>query len=267
MQISKEGREILNYFIKDRLTIKQIAQRRKVTYQAVNKIIQKLKKKGIINLADSQWIGGVVKSDPYPQQIRLHAQHWLITPLVKTIYYRKNIGKTLVIDSNTIKVNQKNIEVYSNRSFYGKDASESDKNSLEYWLRFLTSLEHRLRTPLLKENRLNLTLVNAHYSHTNNPLAKKCLKEEIKIRLKALDGKTWLVVDNSFNLKELETTHPQSSKADMRGIIEPFFNDLKNNTVPLPSEAYKMQLLNLEAFKEIRESLNIIRKRLDDRNL
>lgn len=212
-------------------------------------------------------MGGVKKSDPYAQKIRLHAQHWLIKPLVETIYYKKYFGKTLIIDSNTIKVNSQNIEIYSNKSFYADDASEADRISLDYWLKFFIRLENTLKTPLLKENRPNLTLVNSHYSYIDNPLAKKCLKEKVKIRVKAKDGKTWLVVDNSLNLKELETTHPQAAKKDMRDIIEPFFNDLKENTVPLPSEAYRMQLNNLMALREIKESLSIISKRLDRANI
>ena len=265
--LSNEAREILNLYIKDRLTPAKIAKIRKTSRQAVYKIISKLKKKGIINLANSEWVGGVDKTEPYTHQDtkRLHNQHLVVTPLYRTKKYKQNIGKIVTLEKNTVKISNNSIEIYSNTYFYGKTAHEAMARSLEYWLLFITKLENKYKTPLLKQGRNNIMMVNAHVADIKNPLAKRCLREGTKVRIRSTeDGKGWLYIDNSHNLFELETIHPKTSIQDMSNIIEPFFSDLRDNKVPLPSEAYAMILGITEGLRHTEQSLRTINKRLDE---
>ena len=81
--------------------------------------------------------------------------------------------------------------------------------------------------------------MNYHYAETNNELAQECEKKAYKVRVYTTsDSKLWFLIDNSFNLHEAETVHPETAKEDMGNIVKPFFNDLRDNKPPLPSEMW-----------------------------
>jgi hypothetical protein len=122
---------------------------------------------------------------------------------------------------------------------------------------------------ILKPGFSNINLVNCHIAQVGNELAKEVNKEQIKVYTLD-DGKLWLVIDNSFNLHELETLHPKTALPDMRDIVAPYFNDMRQNPHYLPSstKAYidglkENQDIILNTQKEyayaIKEHLNAIR--------
>lgn len=260
-KLSQTQQEVLFFLTKEFLTIQQIATRRQTSKNAVYKIVNKLKKKGLIN---SVW-QGVEKNrctiQPPNHSIRLHCQEFNIKILYKDQRYKKILEKanTINIDGNTIRLYRNSIEIYSGQSFYADTAQKATVKSFKYWNRLFARLENDLKVILIKPRSQNIKLVNQHYAEINNELAEECEKKADKIRVYTTeDGKLWFLIDNSFNLHEAETTHPQSSKHDMADSVRPFFNDLRDNKPPLPSEVWAIISELAKHEKEIGAGLNSI---------
>ena len=239
-KLTKKQEEVFDLLINQRYTPKQISIRRGTTIRAVNKIIAKLKEKGIINKP--------LKKVPYFQStqekgslqgIRLHGQEFNIKILYKDHRYKslKDRSNNIIYDDNVIRLNNDSIEVYSKKSFHSDSAQKATSKSLDYWTKFFIRLENKLNIIIVKNGYENIKQVNAHYADINNELANDALDKKYKIKIYAKeDGKLWFTIDNSFNLKEAETLHPDTAKLDMQEIVEPFFNDMRDNKPPTLSE-------------------------------
>lgn len=262
-KLTKVQQEVLRLTTQEYMTPVKIANLRGTSLTAVYKTLKLLEEKGVLNHDFKK----VEKGDHRggSTTIRLHAQHFVINIIKKGNNYQNILNKSNIIqiDTNTIKLHNNNIEVYSNVSFTGKDVNEATQNSFHYWNRFFKRLEHDLDLTLVKTRHQNIRLVQNHYAETNNDLAKEVNKTNEKIRVyTSEDDKMWFEIDNSFNLHEAETTHPITAKADMGNIIQPFFNDLRNNQTKLPS----IQTKELDELKgivfEIGSGLNNVVKLL-----
>lgn len=262
-QPTKKELEILNCLSQDYMTIKQIAIERNCTDKAVYKIIKNLKKKGLINIAQKSTIGrhstlsgkterlkkvekqgghfstpnhqptigtSTTTSADAPHLIRLHGQQFIIKILWHDQRYTDKPGTIINIDGNKIKCNKDSIEIYSNQSFFGADPQEATAKSIEYWEQFITRIEHDLKILLIKARSQNIRQVKAEYAETGNELAQECEHKGYKIRIYTTDdNKLWFTIDNSFNLHEAETQHPQTSKQDMDKLSS-FFNDIREKS-------------------------------------
>ena len=239
-KLSPTEKEILSLLTDDCLTIKQAAIRRKTSIQAVYKIVTQLKDKGAITrcLKRVEKEGGGIQ--PFNQKIRLHGQQFKINILFMDHRYHKIRDKcnTIDIDGNTIRLHSNKLEIYSHASFYADDVATATADSMKYWQRILHKLEHDLKIILVKPRAQNIKLVKVgHYAETNNELAKECEQKAHKVNIHTTeDGKLWFTVDNSFNLHEAETLHPQTAKEDMQEAVRPFFNDLRDHRPPVLSD-------------------------------
>jgi len=68
-----------------------------------------------------------------------------------------------------------------------------------------------------------------HYSLIRNALARQYDKEKNKLFVYDDNG-LWLIVDNSYNLHELETVHPETAVTDNEK-VQAFFNGLKTTPI------------------------------------
>lgn len=245
------------------LTVKQIAKRRQTSRQAIYKITKKLKEKGLLNDSCHSIVGRVDKIrcyTPMPplHSIRLHAQEFNIKLIHKPINWLGKVGITLNIDGNTIRCYNESIEIYSGQSFYGKDANEATSVSMSYWNQFFIKLENKLKIIIVKPKYENIKLVKHEYSETNNELASDANLKSYKIRVRSTEsGKVWFEIDNSFNLNEAETKG-YTAKEDMQEIVQPFFNDLRNNKVMLPSELQSLVGTHIKNTTEVAIALNLL---------
>jgi len=176
------------------------------------------------------------------RQIRLHGQEFNIKIIYKDDKYKYLLDRinTTKIDDNTIRLYKNSIEVYSGKSFYADNAQKATADSIDYWNRFFARLENEFKVILIKPRAQNIKLVKNHYAEINNELAIECEKKGDKINIYAReDGKLWFSIDNSFNLKEAETQHSSTAKADMEEVVQPFFNDLRDNAPPVSSDLAK----------------------------
>ena len=269
--LSKVQKSILDMLTREYLTPLRVAQRRGTSLKAVYKTIKILERKGVLNLKNKK-VQNVDHTITYShnKKIRLHAQHFTIKLISKGNKYNsiRTNSNMFKIDNNTIKLHDQSIEVYSNNSFYGDDPNKADFESVKYWNRFFIRLESELDIIIVKDRHKNIKLVQNHYAETNNELAEQSNLNKDKIRVfSTQDTKMWFEIDNSFNLNEAETTHPQTAKADMQNIIQPFFNDLRDNPSKLPSVtnaemSQLFKLVNSLAVQtvDIAKGLNIVVK-------
>lgn len=239
-KLSQVETEILSLLTAERLRPDQIAIRRKTSIQATNKIIRKLKEKGAYSPLEMK----VSKNDgtlkPL-ETIRLHAENFLIRILYKQEQYKDLEGKSIILDSNTVRFHRDVICIYSNQSFFGIDTWAATAKAVTYWNAFLRKLECQYGIILIKPRAENIERTRAEYAQIRNGLAIKMEREHDKIRIRAReDGKIWFEIDNSFDLREAETKHPRTAEMDMQEAVEPFFNDLRDMRSYLPSDVKQM---------------------------
>ena len=241
---TKTEKDILFLLTTEYLTIKQVAVKRGCSIQNIYKIVSSLKSKGVLNktffkVENSEgYIQPKQKIQPN-QQIRLHGQQFRINILYVDHRYKEILKKSnyLEIDGNTIKLNRDSVEIYSNTSFFADNPQKATARSMEYWTKMIRRLENDLNLILLKPRSQNIKIVKSgEYAEINNELAKECHKKTEKIRIYTNDdGKLWFMIDNSFNLHEMETVHPETSQPDIENILK-HFNDIRDHDPPTMSE-------------------------------
>lgn len=243
-------REISRLYFVDGISIREIARRRKTTYQAVWQVIQKLKRQG--------WgfnDGGVAFKAPFNEvrdsfpkgSIRLHNQQFDIKILWASDAYRRKVrgGEQLDLDKAKAVLYPGKIEVYSKEgvSFWGVDPQAAMMESMVVFDRVFRRIEQLTGCVIVKVGSTNIRQCRAHFAEVGNELARHAEDSGEKIRIVARDdGLVWFVIDNSFQLHEAETVHSLTAKRDMEAAVMPFFNDLRDNA-PLPVLSQIMRLL------------------------
>jgi len=208
--------------------------------------LRKLKKLGIVghgyNLVEN--LGGGSPYSPHfkNKKLRLHGQQFTVQILDSDERYNKFLKtcNSRIIDNNTLMFYRDKIIVYGVTSFAGNSVSECMAKSTTYWNRFLRRLENDYNLILIKPRKSNIYFFNQHWAEVGNELAREyndnC--ENLQVRTND-DGKVWLLIDNSFNLNELEATHPQSAPFDIQK-MQKHFNSIRDNDI---LEPHKLQLL------------------------
>lgn len=235
-------REVLDLITKEYYTIKQVCIRRNCSRQAVHKIVKRLKTKGFLSV-NNEVVDKVDKNLSTLKKgvhlIRLHGMEFNIRLLFRSDKYFRVLGKgnVLSVDDNTVRLFKDSIEVYGKKSFFASTAHKATVRAFSYWDRFFSRLEHELGVVIVKPRSNNIRLVNNHYAEVNNELSSDCYDKSERIMVFARDdGRLWFTIDNSLDLREAEALHPETAKRDMGDVVAPFFNDLRDNKVFLPSD-------------------------------
>lgn len=242
VELTKNEAEVLYFLTVEGISIHNIALRRQTSRRAVDYIVKSLKKKGVL----TRTFSNLLKKGCTPQNLRrfrLHGQEFHIGILYKDNRYKELLEKGNIVykDGWTVRLYRDSLEVYCSLSFFGDSIDKITGESVEALHRFLVSLEHDFKLILIKPRVMNIRQVKAHYAEINNEMAKEVENQGERVSIKTTDdGKLWFLIDNSFNLHEAETVHPQTSKADMKEVIAPFLNDLRDSKPPLPSEMWKL---------------------------
>ena len=239
-KLTTTEREILHLLTNEFLTIKQVSIRRRTSRQAVHKIVNKIKQKGLITSRLTRVDKKDTTCQPFTNNyIRLHGQQFNIKILFQDNRYQQLLEKsnTIDIDGNTIRLFKNGLEVYSGQSFFAEDVHKATYNSIKYWNRLFVKLENEFNILILKPRSTNIKLVAHHYAETNNELSEEVEKKGIGIKVYTTEkGELWALFDNSLNLHEAETVHPSTAKQDMGEVVKPFFNDMRDKPNFLPSE-------------------------------
>lgn len=231
--LTDKDRELLDLLCNNSMTVRQAQNKLKISKVAIYKRINKLIKLGIIKKVgmvyfrvNSERVEGFTAIN---HKIRLHAQHFVITPIKLSKEYEelRKGNKIGQIDNHIVRINKDTIEIYSNASFYGDTPDEAHLESLKYWLVFISRLEHILKVTILKNRQHNIKIVREEYAETNNELAIDHNKKGERLVIYAEeDNKQAFLIDNSHNLNEFEGVHPQTSKYDTTR-VQTAFNDYR----------------------------------------
>jgi hypothetical protein len=195
------------------------------------------------------------------EKIRLHGQHFVVRLLHKTPNYEdaRRRANVIYVQDCTVKLHRESIEVIasSGLSFFGGSADKATAESMEFWTRVLHRLEGQLGVVLLKPRAENIRQVGAHYARMNCGMAQQALDAGDRVRIYAReDGKCWFTIDNSFNLSESETIHPETAQRDMADVVEPHLNDWRAHPDLLPqSELQRLLGEVARAQAEVQEQL------------
>lgn len=245
-ELSETQKEILFYLTEEFLTPQQIANIRHTSRQAVNKVIKKLKDLGHIKgVAHNTYFKGGSTSvlSASSDTFRLHAQKIKINILNVTASYLKFLksNNRLTLESNTIMLYEDNLLIYSNKDFWGDSVNKCVRLSLDYWQRFFTKLENKLKVFLIKGENQKIKEFGGEIAKVNDPLAKKINLSDDTFRV-YIGGELRLICDNSFNYNELEAVNKTHYIKDM-SFIEKYYEDLLENQdyLMLPSEIQKLQ--------------------------
>lgn len=284
--ITEKQKVIYDLITKEFLTIKQISLSLKMSKQHIHRVIKVLVKKGYIfydgcSLGDARGVAQNQRSSISPpfekdkslfsiginkgltqcvfKSIRLHNQHFTIRILNKGLGYDRFRSRvsSFKLEGNTVKLNDSNVEVYSNQSFIGSSPEEAHKRSLEFWYIFFARLQSDLKVILIKDGFDNIKECRSHYAEVDNEFAKDLNSKKEKLSISGLDGKEYLKVDNSFNLNELETVHPVLSKEDMSK-VKYFFDDLRSSEKSSFSDVKSLLIDVARVNKETADGLGVV---------
>lgn len=169
-------------------------------------------------------------------------------------------SQALTIQQFRVWLCQKSIIIYFPQSLdiLEETASESKRMAFLKVLEIIKGLEDLLETSFRIMGKYQLRLVKQHYADPNNILARRMEEEGQKLHLIGEDGKTWLLIDCSTGLPELECVHPSEAVRDMDEVVMAFFKDLRLHPV-LPGEILAMQqaaLSHVMALSKLIEKLN-----------
>lgn len=234
---SKVQDSILKDLLENFLTVKQIANRRKTSVQAVYNCIKKLKKKGLI----FGTCRGGLKSTTYggrggfnsTKKYRLHGQQFHIALLRKSEFR----NRTIRYKGATINMYRDSIEVYAGSNEFTADTpQQAYDSSMLFWLTFFYRIEDKFKLFFIKDG-WGFDIVAAHYEERQNELAREYKREgrqRMQIRASE-DGKVWLEMDKSLNTDNLEEKHPLTALPDANK-ISAYFNSIRDNDVLNPHE-------------------------------
>lgn len=253
--LTKLEEEIYGYIIKGFRPQQIMIMRKKkgiLSKEATYRPLRNLRGKGYLSndYRIVEKLGGTQQhSQQLQHQLRLHGQQFSINILYKDHRYMKFLDKcnSRIINNQHIMFYKDKIVVYGTESFFGEDVHKCMSQSMKYWNKFIRILENDYQLILLKPRSNNIKFFNQHWAEVGNELANEYNDNCEKLRVYgADDGKLWLLVDNSFNMHELEATHPIKSPVDITKVRN-VFNDIRDKDSPLPSVAYEQftTLLNI----------------------
>lgn len=245
MVLTKAQAEVLRLLKVEKLTVMEIASRRKTSRNNIYEIIRRIGKSETQTNQDLKQ--GGLRTPIYgcnvSHKIRLHAQQYAAKVYNRTDRFNRLVGRSFVMQDSKIHVYKNSVMVWSGRSFYGSTREEVDSNAWEYWQIFFKQLERRIGGCIFKPAGAVIKAVKVgHYAELDNEFAKKSYKDHQKIEIRGLspDNRVWLLADNSFNLKELETVHPAAAGVDMGDVIAPFMTTLRGDPHILETHAAKI---------------------------
>jgi hypothetical protein len=138
-----------------------------------------------------------------------------------------NKGSTLQVyfRENKVWISKKSIIIYDIKSYFGFNAIDSKKFAFDSLKSFLNELQAKLGINLQYNGNYIVKTSRQHYALVKNSLAIQCRKDGTKINVYNERG-LWFTIDNSFNLEEAETLHPETALVDSLG-VQRYFNEHK----------------------------------------
>lgn len=135
-------------------------------------------------------------------------------------------GQKLVINDKKVHLTNKSIILYDKGSYFSENSRESLSLAIENSLNIIKVLEKKLKVSFAEKEKYKIKVTRQHYSMIKNALAMMYNKKTGK-NLSVYDDKgLWLIIDNSWNLNELECVHPRTAIDDSEG-MQNWMNSMK----------------------------------------
>lgn len=224
--------------LKERGLIKKIGYG---TYEILGEYSKEVKKK----------ITRITHNNPHnnfnlfkPDSVRAHAFQFTlrINPELRNWNKREEILKQLKIKFKPLNIfggaqsitfkgrkvwlTRKSIIVFEKSSYMAENSTEARKYAVYDFLSFVGDLERYLKADFgVSKKNPQFKVSRQHYALIKNALAKQCDRDGQKLEVSNEKGQ-WFIIDNSFNLHEAETIHPQTAEQDNIK-VQNFFNGIK----------------------------------------
>ena len=158
-----------------------------------------------------------------------------------------NGGQEITIKGKKIWLTNKSIIIFEKSSYLTKTAKDARQYAIYDLFELVRGLESTLGANFRINKKYRFKVSRQHYSLVKNALAKQYKRDGKKLQVYSDDG-LWFVIDNSYNLHEAETVHPETA-VDDNTKVQNFFNGLK------ATENYTPQIM-IKAVTQNAENLN-----------
>lgn len=160
-------------------------------------------------------------------------EKYLIKKNIKYKVINKGYTHRILFRDCKVWLNSSSIVVYfpPGLSFFGKSAKDSEERAVFEMIEIMRGLDNLFNTSFKINKKYHIRVFGKHHGHVKNALAKMYNDEGRRIAIFNEDGQ-WLIIDDSFDMDELETvgcSGKNDSTKDMDEVVKPFFNKLKEN--------------------------------------
>jgi hypothetical protein len=140
-------------------------------------------------------------------------------------------GQRIIIEGRKTWLTNRSIVIYDTGSYFAEKAIEAKSEAVQSFLSIVKKLERLLHVELTVGSDYKFKVSRQHYALMKNALAKQYNSEGqiLEVRSEG-DNSLWFLIDNSFNLNEAETVHPDTAMPDNQK-IQNFFNGVKNTSI------------------------------------
>lgn len=134
-------------------------------------------------------------------------------------------GELMILDGIKIHFYHKSIHFhFDEKSFFEETSKKSRSLALVKFLKLVKKLERTFNnSPMSQYGKYKFKITRQHYALIKNALARQYINKDKKLHCYTGRG-LWLLIDNSFNLEELETVHPETAVEDNEQ-VQTFFNE------------------------------------------
>jgi len=153
-------------------------------------------------------------------------------------------AQEIVIKGRKIWLTDKSIIIFEKSNYITKTAKDARKYAIYDLFELVRSLESVLGANFKINKQYKFKVSRQHYSLVKNALAEQYQRDGKKLQIYSEDG-LWFVIDNSYNLHEAETVHPETA-VDDNTKVQNFFNGLKATENYTPQIMMKAVTLNAE---------------------
>lgn len=197
--------------------------------------------------------------------IRSHAYQWTIS-LKNIINWENRQGflskqgipykqiqhnvQRIVYKGHKVWLSDKSITFYikKEKSYIGKTPEQAYEIAINDFFDILHGLENLLKVSFKQNNGYKFKCDKKHHSLIKNALAKQYNDEKKKLKV-VDDNGLWLIIDDSFNLNELECVRTPTNNNEAT-IVQTLFNGVVKYNLSVE--------FILESFNKINETLNSI---------
>lgn len=135
------------------------------------------------------------------------------------------LAERLEFKGRKVILTRKSVLVYERSSYFADTSTETKSYALYELGKLIKSLESYLGTNFGFKGQYKIKVSRQHYSLIKNALAKQYDEQGKRLRVFS-QGELWLIIDNSFNLHEIETVHPITAEEDNKK-VQAFFSGIK----------------------------------------